>query len=128
MDIPNDRKYQKTHEWVVMEGKTAIIGITDYAQSSLGDIVYVELPETGIELSVGDEIATIESVKAASPIYAAVNGVVTEVNEELESTPELINQKPYDAFIVKMEITGSTDDTVLLDAAGYAAMVAEESS
>lgn len=128
MNIPNDRKYQKTHEWVLIEGSTATIGISDYAQDSLGDIVYIELPETGTELKKGDEITTIESVKAASPIYSPVDGKITEVNSELEDSPENINADAYSAFIVKMELTGEADEEGLLDAAGYEKVIEEENS
>ena len=123
MNIPDDRKYQDSHEWVLIEGNTAAIGISDYAQESLGDIVFVELPETGDEFAKGDEIATIESVKAASPIYAPVGGKVIEVNGDLEDTPEAINQDPYNAFLVKLEIADEGDADDLLDAAGYQAVV-----
>ncbi len=128
MNIPDDRKYQKTHEWVLTKGNMATIGITDYAQDSLGDIVYIELPETGTEVSKGDEITTIESVKAASPIYSPVTGTIAEVNEELEDTPEKINQDAYNAFIIKIELSDGFDEEGLLDAVGYQAVVEEESS
>ena len=128
MSIPDDRKYQKTHEWVQVDGTTATVGITDYAQESLGDIVFIELPETGTELSKGDEITTIESVKAASPIYSPVAGTITEVNSELEDEPEKINAKAYNTFIVKIEMSGELDEAGLLDAAGYQKVVDEESS
>lgn len=127
MNIPNDRKYQETHEWVLVEGKTASVGITDYAQDSLGDIVYIELPETGTALSKGDEITTIESVKAASPIYSPVNGTITEVNTALEDEPEKINQDAYGTFIVKLELSGEFDEKGLLDSDGYQKVVEEES-
>lgn len=128
MSIPDDRKYQKTHEWVQVDGTTATVGITDYAQESLGDIVFIELPETGTELSKGDEITTIESVKAASPIYSPVAGTITEVNSELEDEPEKINADAYNTFIVKIEMSGELDEAGLLDAAGYQKVVDEESS
>ena len=128
MNIPDDRKYQETHEWVRVDGKTAVVGITDYAQDSLGDIVFIELPETGAELSKGDEITTIESVKAASPIYSPVTGTISEVNSELEDEPEKINADAYNTFIVKIEMSGELDEEGLLDAAGYRKVVEEESS
>ncbi len=128
MNIPDDRKYQETHEWVQVDGKTAVVGITDYAQDSLGDIVFIELPETGAELSKGDEITTIESVKAASPIYSPVTGTISEVNSDLEDEPEKINADAYNTFIVKIEMSGELDEEGLLDAAGYRKVVEEESS
>jgi glycine cleavage system H protein len=128
VNIPDDRKYQETHEWVRVDGKTAVVGITDYAQDSLGDIVFIELPETGAELSKGDEITTIESVKAASPIYSPVTGTISEVNSDLEDEPEKINADAYNTFIVKIEMSGELDEEGLLDAAGYRKVVEEESS
>jgi len=123
---PDDRKYQKTHEWVRVEDGSVYIGITDYAQESLGDIVFVELPEKGDSLSKGDEITTIESVKAASPIYTPVGGTIQEVNEELEDTPELINQDPYNTFIVVIKMEGSLDESELMDNNAYDEFVEQE--
>jgi glycine cleavage system H protein len=123
---PDDRKYQKTHEWVRVEDGLAYIGITDYAQESLGDIVFVELPEKGDSLSKGDEITTIESVKAASPIYTPVGGTIQEVNEELEDTPELINQDPYNTFIVVIKMEGGLDESELMDNSAYDEFVEQE--
>jgi glycine cleavage system H protein len=128
VNIPDDRKYQETHEWVRVDGKTAVVGITDYAQDSLGDIVFIELPETGAALSKGDEITTIESVKAASPIYSPVTGTISEVNSDLEDEPEKINADAYNTFIVKIEMSGELDEEGLLDADGYRKVVEEESS
>jgi len=123
---PDDRKYQKTHEWVRVEDGSVYIGITDYAQESLGDIVFVELPEKGDSLSKGDEITTIESVKAASPIYTPVGGTIQEVNEKLEDTPELINQDPYNTFIVVIKMEGSLDESELMDNNAYDEFVEQE--
>lgn len=123
---PDDRKYQKTHEWVRVEDGLAHIGITDYAQESLGDIVFVELPEKGDSLGKGDEITTIESVKAASPIYTPVGGTIQEVNAELEDTPELINQDPYNTFIVVIKMEGSLDESELMDNNAYDEFVEQE--
>lgn len=119
METPKDRKYAKTHEWARVEGDVAYVGITDYAQDALGDIVYVETPAVGDSYEKGEEAATVESVKAASAIYTPVAGTVAEVNPALESTPELINQKPYDTFIfaVRFSDSGSLDE--LLDAEAY---------
>jgi glycine cleavage system H protein len=126
MNIPDDRKYQKTHEWVTLDNGIATVGISDHAQDSLGDIVFIELPEKGKKLSRGDEITTIESVKAASPIYSPVSGTVEEVNGDLEESPEIINQDPYNTFIVKIKMDGELDESTLLDAAGYRKVVEEE--
>lgn len=126
MNIPADLKYTKTHEWVRAEGETVFIGITDYAQEALGDIVYVEIPQVDEELAKSDEAATIESVKAASAIYAPCNGVVKEANEALEETPELINQKPYETFIFSLSLKDPADLEDLLDAAAYAQLVEQE--
>lgn len=123
---PDDRKYQKTHEWVRVEDGLAYIGITDYAQESLGDIVFVELPEKGDSLSKGDEITTIESVKAASPIYTPVGGTIQEVNAELEDTPEMINQDPYNTFIVVIKMEGSLDESELMDNNAYDEFIEQE--
>jgi glycine cleavage system H protein len=128
MNFPEDRKYLKTHEWVQVEGSMVTLGITDYAQDSLGDIVFIEVPELGAELEKGDEITTIESVKAASPIYTPVAGTIKEVNSELEDTPEKINQDAYGTFIVKIEASGDIDEGDFLDSSGYEAVVEEEKS
>jgi glycine cleavage system H protein len=126
MNIPGDLKYTKTHEWVRSEGDTVYVGITDYAQEALGDIVYVEIPDPDEELDKGDEAATIESVKAASAIYAPCAGVVKEANEELEETPELVNQKPYGTFIFSLSVKNPADLEDLLDAAAYEKLVEQE--
>ncbi|NLT95467.1 MAG: glycine cleavage system protein GcvH [Clostridia bacterium] len=120
---PKNLKYTKEHEWVDLETKK--VGITYFAQESLGDVVFVELPEIGTELEVGDTIGVVESVKAVSDIYAPVSGKVVAVNEELLDSPELINQDPYGkGWIIEMEITGGEDE--LLDAAEYQKLVEEE--
>ncbi len=126
MEIPNDRKYQKTHEWIRVEENLAYIGITDYAQDSLGDIVFVELPEKDAVLEKGDEITTIESVKAASPIYTPVSGTIFEVNEDLEEKPELINEDPYNTHIVVIEMEEEFDGSSLLDSEDYEAFIEQE--
>jgi glycine cleavage system H protein len=119
MNIPRELRYSESHEWIRIEGKTAYVGISDYAQESLGDIVYVEIPETGGGVDRGDEIATIESVKAASAIYAPLSGIIKEVNSELEETPELINKKPYNTFIFAIEMSDPSEVEELWDAAAY---------
>ncbi|RKX75463.1 MAG: glycine cleavage system protein GcvH [Spirochaetes bacterium] len=126
MNIPENLKYSDTHEWIRVENSNAYIGITDYAQESLGDIVYVEMPESGEEFSKGDEVGTIESVKAASPIYTPVSGKVVQVNEDLEDKPELINQDPYKAYIFIIEISDSSEIDDLMSAADYNAFVEKE--
>jgi len=126
MNIPENLKYTRTHEWVRIEGETVYVGITDYAQESLGDIVFVEIPEVDEELAKGDEAATIESVKAASAIYAPCAGEVKEGNDALEDTPELINQKPYETFIFALSVKDPADLEDLLDAAAYTQIVEQE--
>lgn len=122
---PSDRKYSRDHEWVLVEGNKAKIGITDHAQDALGDIVFVELPALGDSFSTGDSFAVVESVKAASEIYTPVGGKVVEVNEELESAPEKINADPYGAFIAVIEVN-ELDESALLTAGEYDAFVAAE--
>ena len=126
MEIPKDLKYAKTHEWVRVEGDVAYIGISDYAQDALGDIVYVEMPSPEDSYDKGEEVATVESVKAASAIYTPVAGTVKEINPDLESTPELINQKPYEAFIFSVRFSDATGLKDLLDAEAYEKHVALE--
>jgi glycine cleavage system H protein len=126
MVTPQELRYNKTHEWVRVEGELAYVGITDYAQESLGDIVYVEPPEVGAAVKKGEELATIESVKAASPIYAPVSGTVERVNSALDKTPELVNQKPYEAFLLVLKITDPGELAGLLDAAAYERHVEQE--
>ena len=126
MEIPKDLRYAETHEWVRVEGDVAYVGITDYAQEQLGDIVYVEMPAAGDSYGKGEEAATVESVKAASAIYAPVAGTVKEINPELESAPELINQKPYQAFIFAIHFSDSAGLDDLLDAQSYRKHVEQE--
>jgi glycine cleavage system H protein len=122
-----DRRYSKTHEWVTVDGKTATVGITDFAQSQLGDVVFLELPATGRKLAAKETFGVIESVKAASDLYAPVDGRIVEVNEKLSSKPELINSDPYgEGWILKLELTGDVPDD-LLDEADYK-KVTEESA
>ena len=128
MEIPKNLKYAKTHEWVRVEGDVAYIGISDYAQEELGDIVYVEMPATGDSYKKGEEAATVESVKAASAIYTPVAGTVKEINPELESTPELINQKPYQAFIFAIQFSDASGLDELLDAQSYQEHVEQETA
>jgi glycine cleavage system H protein len=119
--IPSDLKYAKSHEWVRLAGDgTATIGITDYAQNSLGDITYVQLPKVGATLKAGDTFGVVESVKAASDVYAPISGTVTEVNKALDSAPETVNTAPYEGgWILKLKLSAPDEADALLDAAGY---------
>ena len=119
-----DRMYSKDHEWVKLEDGFAVVGITDHAQEALGEIVYVELPELGDTFEAGEEVSNIESVKAASPILSPASGEICEVNEELEGSPELVNEDPYSAYIYKMKDAVLASD--LLDAAAYEKFLEEE--
>lgn len=128
MAYPQDYRYTKEHEWVKIEGDTGTIGITDYAQNSLGDIVFVELPKMGATLEKGKTFGTVESVKAVSDIYAPVSGTVTAINEELIKSPEKINSDAHAAWIVKVKLTNPGDASGLLSAADYEKFIAEESA
>jgi glycine cleavage system H protein len=125
MEIPDDLRYSAEHEWVRVDGTTVRIGITDYAQDALGDIVYVELPSVGSEVTVGGPLGEVESTKSVSEIYAPVAGKVTAVNEALTGGPEKMNQDPYgDGWICELELANSADATSLLDAAAYRSLTA----
>jgi glycine cleavage system H protein len=114
-----DRRYTKTHEWVVVDGKTVTVGITDFAQSQLGDVVFLELPSAGRKLAERESFGVVESVKAASDLYSPVAGRVTAVNDKLTANPELVNSDPYgDGWILKLELTDDLPSD-LLDAAAY---------
>ncbi len=126
-DVPSDLKYLSTHEWVLVEGDVATVGLSDHAQAALGDLVYVELPEEGSSIAAGDSVAVVESVKAASDTYAPVSGEVVEINEELDGSPDRINDDPYGdgwMYKVKMEDAGEIED--LLDADSYAESIEDE--
>ncbi len=124
MNFPKDLQYTRTHEWIRYEGESAYIGITDYAQDQLGDLVFVNLPEAGDEVMAGEPFGDVESVKAVSDINAPVTGVVEEANEALADTPEAMNEDPYEAWLIKVgEISATVD---LMDAEAYEAFVAEE--
>ncbi|MEI7577376.1 MAG: glycine cleavage system protein GcvH [Armatimonadota bacterium] len=121
-NIPADLKYTESHEWVRVEGDVATIGITDHAQSELGDVVYVDLPTVGKTLAIGETFGSVESVKTVSDLYAPVAGEVIEVNGELASASELVNTDPYgQGFMIKVRLSGEVPGT-LLDAAGYGAV------
>jgi glycine cleavage system H protein len=119
-DVPDELYYTESHEWIEPLGDTARIGITDFAQDELGDIVFVELPAAGTELDTDDELAVIESIKAVSDVYVPVTGVVAEVNETVASAPELINKDPYgEGWFVELELDGELDTESLLSADEY---------
>ncbi|RLE34380.1 glycine cleavage system protein GcvH [Candidatus Acetothermia bacterium] len=126
MSYPNEYRYTEEHEWVKVEGKEARIGITDHAQHELGDIVFVELPAVGVEVKRGENLGTVESVKAVGDVYAPVSGKVTAVNEELEGAPETINRSPHqDGWIAVIEMNDPTEVDSLLTAPDYEKYVAE---
>ena len=117
--------YSETHEWVKVEGDVAVVGVTDFAQSEMGDITYVDMPEADDEVSKDEEFGALESVKASSDLVSPVSGVVVEKNEALEDAPELINQDPYENWIIKVEMSDASEIDALLDAAGYAKLIGE---
>ena len=126
MDIPEDLRYSPEHEWVRVDGTRARIGITDYAQDALGDIVFVDLPSIGSELAQGGQFGEVESTKSVSEIYAPLAGTVAAVNDALTSNPELINQDPYgDGWICELELASGVDVSALLDAAAYGDLTAD---
>ena len=119
-EVRDDLKYTDTHEWLKLRGDTAIIGITDHAQTELTDIVFVELPEVGKEIKKGEELCVVESVKSVSEIYAPVSGKIVNVNGKLEDAPETVNEKPYDdGWLVELEIKDKSEIDVLIDAESY---------
>jgi glycine cleavage system H protein len=127
MNIPDDLRYSREHEWVRVTGNTARIGITDFAQDSLGDVVFVQLPDVGLDVVAGASVSEIESTKSVSDVYVPVSGVVTAVNEALGEQPELVNQDPYGAgwmFDVELSDPGEVD--ALMDAASYRELTATE--
>jgi glycine cleavage system H protein len=126
MSYPNDLKYTKEHEWIKVEGSSALIGITHYAQESLGDIVFVDLPKPGAEITAGKTFGTVESVKAVSDLYAPASGTVTDVNAELATAPEKINQDANGTWMIRLALKSPADVDGLLSAADYEKFVAEE--
>ncbi|HUC28104.1 MAG TPA: glycine cleavage system protein GcvH [Candidatus Acidoferrum sp.] len=126
MAYPTDRKYTKEHEWIKADGTSASVGITDYAQQSLGDIVFVEVPKVGAEMSAGKAFGTVESVKAVSDLFAPASGAVTEVNAELATSPEKVNSDPHGSWMVKIALKNPGELDSLLSAADYEKFVAEE--
>jgi glycine cleavage system H protein len=118
-NIPADLKYTRTDEWIKLDGGEALIGVTDYAQNALSDVVYVELPEVGASFKAGENFGTVESVKAASDMHMPIGGTVTAVNKDLESAPEKVNQQPYEAWFIRIKPTNIAELDSLLDAAAY---------
>jgi glycine cleavage system H protein len=125
MSYPTDLKYTKDHEWIRLEGGTGTVGITDFAQQQLGDVVYVELPDVGTQLTAGKVFGTIESVKAVSELYAPVSGEVVEVNTGLKDHPDNVNSKPHESWMVKVKLANAGDAAGLLDATAYEALLAK---
>ena len=123
MPYPNDRKYTKDHEWVRLAGDVAEVGITDFAQQQLGDVVYVELPDVGSRVTAGQSFGSIESVKAVSELFAPVDGEVAEVNEALKSHPEAVNKDPHSTWMIRVRVSGPADAPDLLDSAQYQGML-----
>jgi glycine cleavage system H protein len=126
MAYPKNFRYTKEHEWINLDGKTATVGITDYAQNSLGDIVFVELPKPGAEVAAGKSFGTVESVKAVSELYAPGGGKVVAVNEELSKTPEKVNADAHSAWMIKIELKDPGELKSLLSAEDYEKFIAEE--
>jgi glycine cleavage system H protein len=126
MNIPSELKYTKDHEWCRIEGDVAVVGITDFAQSELGDVVFIELPESGASAAAGKEFGTIEAVKAVSELFAPVSGKIFEVNTAVADTPETVNQDPYgDGWMIKIKLSDPAEVGGLLDAAAYNRLIGE---
>ncbi len=124
MNFPDNLKYTKDHEWILVSGDTGTVGITDYAQGELGDVVFVELPAQGKSLKAHESFGTIEAVKAVSDIYAPVSGSVVEANKDLAATPELVNKDPYGkGWMIKIKLTNPAELNSLLDTAAYKALI-----
>lgn len=126
MAYPEIYRYAKSHEWLQLDGETGTVGITDYAQHSLGDIVFVELPKIGQNIEAGSTFGSVESVKAVSDLYAPISGTVTEVNEALTAAPETLNTDANNTWILKLTVTNTDENEALLSAADYDKFVAEE--
>lgn len=126
MPYPETYRYAKSHEWLELQGEAGIVGITDYAQHSLGDIVFVELPKIGQNVEAGSTFGSVESVKAVSDLYSPVTGTVTEINEALNDAPETLNVAANDTWIIKVAATNTDDANALLSAADYDKFVSEE--
>ena len=124
MNFPSELKYTKDHEWLKMEGDVAVVGITDFAQNALGDVVFITLPQEGDTVTAGESFGDVESVKAVSDVMSPVSGTISAVNNDLEDAPENLNSDPYGSWIIKIEGISDTED--LMDAAAYEAFCAEE--
>ena len=124
MNFPSELKYTKDHEWLKMEGDVAVVGITDFAQNALGDVVFINLPQEGDAVTAGESFGDIESVKAVSDVMSPVSGTIIAVNNDLEDAPENLNSDPYGSWIIKIEGISDTED--LMEAAAYEAFCAEE--
>ena len=125
MSYPTDLKYTTDHEWIRLAGTTGDVGITDFAQRQLGDVVYVELPEPGATLKQGQVFGTIESVKAVSELFAPVTGEVLEVNTSLKDAPDRVNSAPHESWMVRVKLTNTSEVAALLEAAAYQALIAK---
>ena len=128
MAYPANYRYTREHEWIELDGSIGAIGITDYAQNSLGDIVYVDAPKVGDTVTANTTFGSVESVKAVSDLYSPVSGTVTAVNEELKTAPDKINENPHGTWIIKVELSNPAEFNSLLDAAAYEAFVSEETN
>jgi glycine cleavage system H protein len=126
MAYPTEYKYTKEHEWIKVDGTTGTIGITDHAQNSLGDIVFVELPKVGTEITAGQTFGSVESVKAVSDLYAPVSGTVTEINEALNTSPEQVNVDAHGAWMIKVTLKNPAEANGLMSAADYEKFAADE--
>jgi glycine cleavage system H protein len=126
MAYPANYRYTREHEWIELSGIIGSVGITDYAQNSLGDIVYVDMPKVGDPVTANATFGSVESVKAVSDLFSPVTGTVTAVNEELTSAPDKLNEKPHETWIIKVELADPAQMDALLDAAAYEAFIAEE--
>ncbi len=128
MAYPNHYRYTREHEWIAIDGTTGTIGITDYAQNSLGDIVFADLPKVGASVTAGQSFGSVESVKAVSDLYAPVSGTVTAMNEDLNSSPEKINSAPHESWMIRVQLSNPAEVNSLLTAAQYEAFIAEETA
>lgn len=126
MAYPTNYRYTKEHEWIVLDGKVGTVGITDYAQNSLGDIVYVDAPKVGDTVTANQTFGSVESVKAVSDLFSPVSGKVTEVNEALKTEPDKINAAAHETWIIKVELSDPSEWDKLLDAAAYEKFISEE--
>jgi len=123
MSYPSDLKYTKDHEWIRLEGDTATIGITDFAQQQLGDVVYLDLPDVGRRITAGEAFGSIESVKAVSDLFAPMSGEVIEVNDALKTQPERVNSDPHEAWMVRIRVSAQSETSGLLDVDAYTGLV-----